>query len=233
MIGILFLIGCSVQSRENPGDSSQGLDLPEEIQAIENLTVYPADQPASRKIEFHRETTFGETDEVMIGRAGRIAIDDSGRLYMADHGRLMVHVFQPDGSYLTSIGRDGDGPGEFRSVQGFLFHKEHLYVYDSAPRRFSTFALDSFEYRETIQIFPDSDGRIEHPGGAMPIQPLSIREDGTFLVYYIQIRGRYFEPEDPDVDAYHRFYLLSQDGRRFLDRIFQQRYSILFPMRPD
>jgi len=42
-----------------------------------------------------------------------LAVDRAGRLYVSDH---VVKVFAADGRFLTIIGRDGEGPGEYRAA---------------------------------------------------------------------------------------------------------------------
>jgi sugar lactone lactonase YvrE len=57
-----------------------------------------------------------------------IAVDGAGNLYVLDTGNHRIQKFGPDGKFLASFGRQGQGPGEFYypawlaiDAQGFLY----------------------------------------------------------------------------------------------------------------
>ncbi|MDH3197815.1 MAG: 6-bladed beta-propeller [Candidatus Krumholzibacteria bacterium] len=63
----------------------------------------------------------GEDDEaVFFGLIVSIDADPSGHTYLLDGQLSEVFVFDGEGNYLRSIGREGEGPGEFRRA-GDLF----------------------------------------------------------------------------------------------------------------
>ena len=59
----------------------------------------------------------GETDsdEEFFGVISQIATDPSGNVYLLDQQLNEVKIFAADGSYVRTIGREGEGPGEFRN----------------------------------------------------------------------------------------------------------------------
>ncbi len=56
----------------------------------------------------------GEGSEVLLGLVADATIDADGNVYVLDRQLSQVHVFGPDGSLLRTLGREGEGPGEFR-----------------------------------------------------------------------------------------------------------------------
>jgi hypothetical protein len=60
----------------------------------------------------------GATIEHGFGRVSGFAFDAAGRLYVSDFQDAVIVVFGPDGRPLARIGRNGDGPGEFRAPTG-------------------------------------------------------------------------------------------------------------------
>ncbi len=62
-------------------------------------------------IEIRSDTT---DQEAILYRPLGCTIDDDGIIYVADSSNHRIAVFNLDGQYLRSIGREGDGPGEFR-----------------------------------------------------------------------------------------------------------------------
>ena len=64
------------------------------------------------------------------------ALDASGRLYVVDEG--VIKVFERSGAFVRAIGREGAGPGEFRSPLPGV-HGRHLVVQDPNLIRLSIF----------------------------------------------------------------------------------------------
>ncbi len=56
----------------------------------------------------------GDDEDVIFGVVRDIAVDDAGNIYLLDVQLSQVHVFNRDGGFLRQIGREGEGPGEFR-----------------------------------------------------------------------------------------------------------------------
>jgi hypothetical protein len=57
----------------------------------------------------------GDDDsDVMFGVLTQITSDRAGNIYLLDAQLHEVMIFSPDGEYVRSIGREGEGPGEFR-----------------------------------------------------------------------------------------------------------------------
>ncbi len=57
-----------------------------------------------------------EDSEVFFGLVSDVVVDDDGLFYVLDTKLSDVKVLSPSGEYLRTIGRSGDGPGEFRSA---------------------------------------------------------------------------------------------------------------------
>jgi hypothetical protein len=58
-----------------------------------------------------------------------IALDSGGNIYVLDAGNFRLQKFGPDGGFLASFGRRGQGPGEFQSPLSFdVDDQGRLYV---------------------------------------------------------------------------------------------------------
>ncbi len=62
----------------------------------------------------------GWDEEVLFGVITSIITDETGNFYMLDSQLNEVQVYSPDGEYLNTIGREGEGPGEFRAAFNLL-----------------------------------------------------------------------------------------------------------------
>jgi len=98
-----------------------------------------------------------------------LTVDEGGRVYVADQKPATIKVFSPDGELIRTIGRDGEGPGEFR-VAFIATWKNRLVVHDPQAARTSVFDT-SGSFLKTwhsaccywTQISVDDSGRIYVP----------------------------------------------------------------------
>jgi hypothetical protein len=71
---------------------------------------------ASRRFELVPDISIGVDDgdeNYVLGRVFDIATDSRGRILVLDNGFSRVQVYDSTGAYVQSIGRKGEGPGEF------------------------------------------------------------------------------------------------------------------------
>ena len=93
-----------------------------------------------KKIELKLHLTIGGidvTDEGYIFNRIRGAnIDEYGNYYIIDSGDHCIKKYDAQGNYLSTIGRRGQGPGEFSQPTCLSFDKSgHLIVYEIRSRR--------------------------------------------------------------------------------------------------
>lgn len=55
-----------------------------------------------------------DDDEVLFGVIAQVLVDAAGSVYLLDMQLSQVHVFAPDGRFLRTLSREGEGPGEVR-----------------------------------------------------------------------------------------------------------------------
>ena len=61
-----------------------------------------------------------DDEEVLFGVITDIIADSEGNFFLLDSQLSEVQVYSPDGEYLRTIGREGEGPGEFRAAFNLL-----------------------------------------------------------------------------------------------------------------
>lgn len=113
---------------------SQDVDDPRRI--IEGDTVVTITRGLPPVIQIDSVRTVAR-DPRLENPTGVRRLDD-GRLVVADV--RTVHLLSDDGTYAASLGREGDGPGEFRSVAGVATRSDTIVVLDARTRRISIFS---------------------------------------------------------------------------------------------
>lgn len=85
----------------------------------------------------------------------------TGEVAVGDRRQPIIRVFDRNGRMARSIGRDGEGPGEFRSVHGLFLAADTLIAYDWQLRRLTWFAPDGAVLR-TGRLEPTpTDGSVD------------------------------------------------------------------------
>lgn len=84
-----------------------------------------------------------------------LTVDESGTVYVADGQAKDVRKFTPNGEYVGTVGRLGDGPGEFRSPIGLGVRSGTLLVVEDS--RFIFFDTAG-AYRMAVRRFPFRSG---------------------------------------------------------------------------
>jgi hypothetical protein len=108
-------------------------------------------------ITFENDLTIGgseESPEYTLGMIISIETDDQGNIYICDIKFGTVKVYDSHGKYLRSIGRRGQGPGEFQIPTGLQWtSKNSLLVYDPAKSALIFFSRDGRLINEIINPY--------------------------------------------------------------------------------
>jgi sugar lactone lactonase YvrE len=117
--------------------------------------------------------TIGEIESddeaVVFFMPSDIAFDRQGNIYVLDTGNHRIQKFDAGGKYKATIGRAGQGPGEFQYPQALAIDSEgYLYVSDTGNRKIHVLKPDGFEFR-TIQMTDQNPGTIRIDGSGRMI----------------------------------------------------------------
>jgi hypothetical protein len=128
-------------------------------------------------------TRIGSLDDPELGltQVTRVAFGPDSLLYIAQTREHEVRVYRLDGTLVRRMGREGEGPGEFREIAAIGFLDDTLYVTDATLNRVSTFddqgnPIASFPWSSTAE-------RGSGPVFPRPTPPEVILGDGSGLLH--------------------------------------------------
>lgn len=113
----------------------------------------------------------GDPEYQLFEVSGAARLPD-GRIVIANGGTHELRFYDAAGRFLRSVGREGEGPGEFRIIGPLFVARDSLYVHDYRLDRISVFDTRG----EFIRTF-----RLE-AGESGSGWPLGLFGDGTVLV---------------------------------------------------
>jgi hypothetical protein len=111
------------------------------------------------KVSLELVRTIGDVDaedeNVAFNQPKDVAVDAKGNIFILDSSNARIQKFGPDGKFLASIGRKGQGPGEFVMPEALDFDAAgNLVAYDSMQRRFQIISPDGKDIK-TVSITED------------------------------------------------------------------------------
>lgn len=131
---------------------------------------------------FEQVTTLMEdpaVEESMIYRSNAIHMDADGRFLVADTGSHKVKVFDKEGRYLHSFGRQGRGPGEFSMFYIQFVSGDTVTIFDVMQMRTTIYRTDGtlisvtshhhIPRRSSSSIHLSPDGRRIRIGDPPPV----------------------------------------------------------------
>ena len=85
----------------------------------------------------------GGPDEALLNKPLELRVDAEGRAYVMDWGDVTIKVYDADGRFLRTIGRQGQGPGEFGMGSWFeLLSAGRLCILDGRQNRVTIMTTD-------------------------------------------------------------------------------------------
>ena len=116
------------------------------------------DEEESHEISIQQELQIGQMDgpeEYLFSYISDIAVNSKGDIYVADRQWTDIRKYSQDGEYLMTIGRKGQGPGEFQGL-GILSvdSDDNLIVYDWRLTRVSVFSDKGELIQTTKELMP-------------------------------------------------------------------------------
>jgi sugar lactone lactonase YvrE len=130
-IGIMLLLVTSASF-------SQKIETKDGIRLIHNEKEGKWGKKPKISLEYVNNIGDLESDDenVLFYMPTDIVLDEEGNVYVLDTGNHRIQKFDPQGKYLASFGRRGQGPGEFQYPQSLDIDAEgFMYVSDSGNQK--------------------------------------------------------------------------------------------------
>lgn len=123
---------------------------------------------------------IGSVDDPDLGFAAisSVEVDRDGNLYVFEMQQSHLRVYSPDGTRIRTIGRRGEGPGEFRSTPRFGIVGDTIWTYETFPR-----LLTLFDRAGNVLLTSRVEGVTVPLSGRMNgiAAPFVMRPDGNFV----------------------------------------------------
>lgn len=181
-ISALFIVQCSKTSTPKQPAHTFILDeVPQHIQKLENLIVFPGDSEPMYSIEMIPEETFGETGKPYLTKVVDCVVDDKGRAIIwntSSNYEQILYVYNADGTYHTQMGRQGRGPGEYGHILGMQVKAGKIFVLDFTSQRLNEYSTEDYSLVRSSLFEQWNSGDKFNFGYVEP------RNDGNYLLNF-------------------------------------------------
>ena len=110
---------------------------------------------------------FDGPEEYLLFEAGGARRLSNGNILIANGGTYELRFYDATGTHLRSIGGEGEGPGEFRSLrEHWLLGSDSIAVWDSRNARLTVFDIDG-KLDRSFRLDPIPDARRPAPMGVL------------------------------------------------------------------
>lgn len=110
------------------------------IEGIEHVHNTAAPLHPEKSVTFEDELSIGGEAYEMLSRPMGFVVGKESNIYISDIQDQTIKVFDSEGEFIKSIGRKGEGPGEFTYIGSLTFLPDgRLLVMDSMAMRLNLF----------------------------------------------------------------------------------------------
>ncbi|HKJ33727.1 MAG TPA: 6-bladed beta-propeller [Balneolales bacterium] len=141
LFSVLWLCQLSACSSHNTNK------IPPRVRYLKHLTIIPTNHKPEHKIILKKNTTYGDSSGFyLIPKFKGIAVDYKKRVYILNFPEKLIYVYNPDGSYLRKIGKNGRGPGEFQWPLAIRIKHNNLYILGYNQQKICVYNLKTLHH---------------------------------------------------------------------------------------
>ncbi len=149
---LALLLACNPDSQ--PADAT----LTTDSAGIRIVHSHPASSNATCTVSEEPSVVIDddESDENQwFSRLGNVARMSDGSIVAVDRGSAQIRVYDPDGQHLRTMGRQGEGPGEFENgpFQMWIAAGDTIWAGDYFPWRYNVFSAEG-EFVRGVHLDP-------------------------------------------------------------------------------
>ena len=139
IIAVLIFLGCSKKELNYTVSEVDGVKVfhNKNIPSDPNFKISPKEVFTIRGYDENAQDTLRN-----FIHPHDIAIDSKGNIYVLDSRLSSIKKFDKNGKFLTSIGKQGQGPGEMQMAAQMLIREDTLYVSDANTIQHLIFGTD-------------------------------------------------------------------------------------------
>jgi len=152
----MMIISCQKKQAEWKGT----IEEVDGVTVVKNPKEGLWDSKEKANVTIIQEGQIGELDgpeESLFDYISDVAVNNKGDIYVADRRLNEIRKFNKNGEYLLTLGRKGQGSGEFQSINIISVNShDELIAFDNMLQRVSIFSDNGEHIKTTKKLMTDS-----------------------------------------------------------------------------
>jgi hypothetical protein len=138
-----LVLACSTETRATRASWQAETDTVGDTVVVRTIAGSTFGGPVDLVPEISIGTLEGQ-DYEMLGSISGLAVDDAGNIYVYDSQVPALRKYGPDGAYIATFGRKGEGPGEYQQSDGgvAILRDGRIVLRDPGNARFTLWQPD-------------------------------------------------------------------------------------------
>jgi len=151
----VILLNCTVgnKSNYNKNDIDESI-IEQKISELDNVVSYNSLDSPRYKITISKEQTYSLGKIKQFYSSDQIVVGSSDRIYI--RRGVSIYVFNLNGNHISTMGREGRGPGEHNNTatNEMVIQPNYLFTYDEIQYRVNIFSLKTLKPVGGISMDP-------------------------------------------------------------------------------
>jgi hypothetical protein len=158
-LAVLALTILAITSPAEAGDWKGKVETIEGKRVVSNPAAPMKEATTIDMERLWRLGGFSDDEDEFFGVIGDIEIDEAGDVYLLDSQLAEVKIYDDDGNFINAIGREGEGPGEFRRPSAmFLTSDGKVAILQTVPGKIVLLTKEGDPAGEMPLPQPDDGG---------------------------------------------------------------------------
>jgi len=183
VLGIICSVPFTLGSELSVDAYAQRVESENGVRVVHNIKG--GEWGSNPKVSLELVRTIGDLDtddeNLAFNSPLDMAVDNAGNIYILDSGNQRIQAFDSDGRFIRTIGRKGQGPGEFSSPNSIDIDGEgRLHILDDRQKRIQVFATDG-ELLKFVRVTLNPS--IAPQSSIIGIDRIRLLGSGTFVIH--------------------------------------------------
>jgi hypothetical protein len=144
-------------------------------------------------LQFDHLTTIQDSESLLFRSVSAVASDNNGTIFIADPSAYSIYVFNSNGAHIQTLGGEGSGPGEFRSILSmFVSSNKQLFVNDVGLNRTNIFERNDYQWTFTQEYTSGSHRYLvvsAAPSGKLGLRTSPFQQPTQGAYWYVHDLG--------------------------------------------
>ncbi len=119
---------------------------------LDNIITVEQGNPAEKDVWSYQFIPLDDSSpDAVFSNISKVIVKNNLTFVLDGQGKKMVYVYDNSGKYIKTVGRIGQGPGEYINARDFNVDKNYIYIYDDRSRQLLTYNYKENTFESSLK----------------------------------------------------------------------------------